>query len=393
MKKFLFFLLLFPVILSSQDVLSPEETLNPEDVVSYNATLIDQVAQVSSMSINPYTAVFFTSICSKFGMHNDYVKTHPFYNSWLVVTLFCFLFLFTLIVRPALASNKFTTPLKLADEYLEDQAALVINGVILIIPIILNNNPINEEIVIEAGIFSMDFRSILVVIATTYYLIIVLAVKYFIDLLIFISPIPFIDSLLEIIKIVVTIILVFISIYSPVLSFIISLIFFVISFFLYKRAKRFTDKVTYLFIYPVFDLMKNSNKILYDKEDELSIKVLLRNKTNKFKKGKILRLTKINGEFRLEKKRLIRQNKFEPIEIKNCDIVQTDFNISIVAEDGTNFLLNRSFNKHIDFLSKEFDTENIIDKRVKFDKAKSFFGRIKNLFSKNDLKNFRVNFK
>ncbi|RRO12335.1 hypothetical protein [Flavobacteriaceae bacterium 14752] len=387
MKKLIFLLILFPTILSSQ------ELENPEDIISYNGTLIDQLAQVSSMSINPYTAVFFTSICSKFGIHNDYVKTHPFYNNWIVVSLFGFLFLFTLIVRPTLALSKFTNVIKLADEYLEDKAALVINGVIIILPIILSSNPSNDEVVLQAGIFSLDFKSILIIIATTYYLMVVLAVKYFIELLIFISPVPLVDSFLEVFKIVLTVILVFISIYSPVMAFIISLIFFIIGLFFYQRAKRLTDKVVYLFIYPVFDLMKNSDKILYDKENDLSIKILLINKTNKFKKGKILRLTKNNNEFGLEQKKLIRPNKFEPLEIKNCDIIQTDFNISIVAEDGTNFLLNRSFNKHIDFLIKEFDTENLIDKRVKLTKAKSFLGKIKNLFSKSDLKNFKMNFK
>lgn len=387
MKKLIFLLILFPAILLSQELESPEE------VVSYNATLIDQVAQVSSMSINPYTAVFFTSICSKFGIHNDYVKTHPFYNNWIVVSLFGFLFLFTLIVRPTLAISKFTNVLKLADEYLEDKAALVINGVIVVLPIIFNSNPINNETVLEAGIFSLDFKTILILIATTYYLVIVLAVKYFIDLLIFISPIPLIDSFLEISKIILTIILVFISIYSPMVAFIISLIFFAISFFLYRKAKRFTDKVTYLFIYPVFDLLKDSEKILYDKEKNFSIKVLLRDKTNKFKKGKILKLVKNENGFNLELKRLIRPNKLEPVEIKNCDIIQTDFNISIVTKSGNSFLLNRSFNKHIDFLSEEFDTDNVIDKRVKLEKAKSFLGKIKNLFTKGDLKNFRMNFK
>lgn len=119
MKKIIFLFILLPTILLSQDL------ENPENAISYNGTLIDQLAQVSSMSINPYTAVFFTSICSKFGIHNDYVKTHPFYNNWIVVSLFGFLFLFTLIVRPTLALSKFTSVLKLADEYLEDKAALV----------------------------------------------------------------------------------------------------------------------------------------------------------------------------------------------------------------------------------------------------------------------------
>lgn len=387
MKKIIFLFILLPSILLSQDL------ENPENAISYNGTLIDQLAQVSSMSINPYTAVFFTSICSKFGIHNDYVKTHPFYNNWIVVSLFGFLFLFTLIVRPTLAISKFTNVLKLADEYLEDKATLVINGVIVILPIILNNNPSNDEVVIQAGIFSLDFKSILILVATTYYLIVVLAVKYFIDLLIFISPIPLIDSLLEIFKITLTIILVFISIYSPIVSFIISLIFFIISFFIFRKAKRFTDKVKYLFIYPVFDLMKDSSKILYDKENNISIKVLLRNKINKFKKGKILKLIKYKNGFGLEQKRFLRPNKIETFDIINCDVILTDFNTTITTKSGNTIILNRSFNKHIDFLSKEFDVDIVTDKRLKFDKAKTFLGKIKNLFSKTDLKNFRMNFK
>ena len=388
MKKIFLLIFLISFHANSQE----EETISPEEVVAYNSTIVEQLAQMTSLGINPYTSVFLTSISSKFGYSNDYVKTHPFYNNWLVVTLFGFFFLFTLIVRPSLGLSKSLSVIKMADEYLEDNAVLVINGIIVLLPVFINNPEGADRVVIEAGFLSITLKTLFVVIFTTYYLIVVIALRQFIDFLVFLSPIPILDSVLVIGKITMTTIMVFISIYSPMTSFIIALFFFLIGIFMFRRAKRFGNKVTYIFQYPIFNIFKGKSKILYNKENKFSVLLLTKGKTNKFKQGEILRLEKDGGEFKLIKERLLFSNKYEVIDFKNCTLTPTNLDILITTKDDMNFTFNRSYHKYLEDITDLLESENVIDERTKFTRAKGLFAKAKNMFGKGDIKKFKTAF-
>ena len=389
MKKIFLLIFLLSFLAYSQE----EESSTPQDVVAYNSGIIEQLAQVTSMGINPYTSVFLTSISSKFGYSNEYVKTHPFYNNWFVVAIFGFLFLFTLIIRPSLGLSKSLSVLKMADEHLEDNAVYVINGIIVLLPAFMSEPTNGNEVVMEAGFLSISFKTLFVVFFTTYYLIVVIALRQFIDFLVFLSPIPILDSLLVVGKIIMTTIMVFISIYSPMTSFIIALFFFLIGILMFRRAKRFGNKVTYIFEYPIFNIFKGKSKILYNKENKFSVLLLTKEKTKKFKRGKILRLGKQGDEFKLIKKRLLFPNKYEVIDFKDCTLTPTNLDILITTKEGMNFVLNRSYHRYLEDISDILGADNIIDKRTKFTKAKGLFAKAKNMFGKGDIKKFKAAFK
>lgn len=388
MKTIFFFLFIIPNLIISQGV----ENSDPKDVLVHNQGIVEQLAQVTSMGVNPYSSVFLTSVASKIGYSNEYVKTHPFYNNWFVVSIFGILFLFTLIIRPSLKLSKSLSILSSVDEQLEDNAILVINGIIIVVPVIISDSPASQTVLVEAGILSINLKTIFVLVLSTYYLIVVTVLRQFITFLIFLSPIPLLDSLFEGAKIVVTFIFVFISIYSPTTSFIIAIVLFIIGLLFYKRAKRLFSKFSYVFRFPIYNLFKNKRKILYDKNGGFSILTLTKMKTKKFNRGKILRLTIENDQVILTNERLFFPNKKEIINDKTCQITANNLNILIEFQDDIKLVLNRSYHKYLDEINEIIKPEKVIDKRTKFTKAKGFFSKVKNMFNKQEIKNFKQRF-
>ena len=249
-EKIFLLILLLPFLLFAQT-----ENTEIQQVLTQNVSLIDQFSQLAPMAINPYITVFLTSLCAKLGFHNDFVATNPFFNNWFILILFGTLFLFTALVGTVFKTNKATAPIGLADNYLSNHAALIINGVVMLASSFFADTP--NEVVYQAGFISISLKTLLVLATSMYFLVIVMSVRFFIDTLIFLSPIPFIDSILEIIKIIVSIIFVVISIVSPITSVIVSIIMFITALIFYRKSIRFVSRIKYLFIYPILNVFRN----------------------------------------------------------------------------------------------------------------------------------------
>ncbi|WFO16124.1 hypothetical protein M601_021105 [Cellulophaga baltica 4] len=259
MKKLVLLLLIvlsIPFVLFSQtDASQIQQTL------TQNFSLVDQFSQLAPMAINPYITIFLTSLCSKIGFHNDFVATNPFFNNWFVLILFGALFLFTALVGTVFKTNKATAPIGLADNYLSNHAALIINGFVMLAPTFLSDNPAHDEIVYQASFFSISLKTILVLAVSMYFLVIVMTFRFFIDILIFLSPIPLIDTILEVSKIVLSIVFVLISIISPITSVIFSGIMFIVALFFYRKSIRLVTRIKYLLVYPILNVFRK--KILF----------------------------------------------------------------------------------------------------------------------------------
>ena len=379
MKKILLLFLIIPLCSIAQ-----ESNSAIQETIIENSSLIDQFAQLAPMGINPYATVFITSLCAKLGFHNAFVATNPFFNNWFVLILFGVLFTFTSLVGTLFKTTKVTAPIALADNYLSNKAALVINGIVMLAPTLLSNDPIGNEIVYQAGLLSINFKTILILIASMYFLIVVMSVRFFVDILIFLSPIPLIDSFLEISKIIITIVFVIISIISPTFSVIISVLLFLISIFLFKRSIRLVDKTKYLIIYPILNIFRNKVKVLTNGHS-FSILVYTYKKTLKIKKGEIIRLEKQEDKFFLTRRRFLLSNIKEEISFINCSLSQNHLNIYLTNETGDILLImNRSYHRYIDEISKIMNIE--INKRTTgLNLNRNFIGKIKNMFNKKDL--------
>ena len=361
------------------------EKLEVQQTISQNSALVEQFAQLAPMGINPYLTVFLTSICSKFGFHNDYVATNPFFDSWIVLVLFGLLFFFTALVGTVFKTNKATATIGLVDTYLSNKAALIVNAIIILAPTFLSNEPIQGEIVYQAGFLTISFKTLFTLAISIYFLIVVMAVKFFIDILIFLSPIPLIDAVLEIFKISIGAVFIIISIMSPTTSVVIALMMFLISLFFYKRSIKLINKTKYLIVYPLLNLFRSKEKKLTDGTN-FSILVLTNIKFGKLKKGIIVRLQEKNSEFYLIQKRFLLSNIIQEIDLRNFHFNQNHLDIIMSNNDNSkSIVLNRTYHKYLIELSEKYNIEIRKRSELKLHVNMSLLKKIKTFFNKSDI--------
>ncbi|CAM1343933.1 hypothetical protein [Tenacibaculum amylolyticum] len=359
--------------------------------VAHSGDLVSQLAQLLPMGINPYATVFVTSILSKMGIHNDFIATNPFFDSWLIVSLFGFLFLFTSLVGTVFKTNKATAAIGLADNYLSSHAAIIINIIVIVSPLLFfdaNNNGAGTQ---EAGFFSLGLKTLLVLIISIYFLVVVTTVRFFIDILIFLSPIPFIDSILEIVKIVITILFVLISVFYPTFSVILSVLAFIISLMMYRKSVQLVNKTKYLFVFPILNLFKNKEKLLTH-NDLFSFCVYLKTASKKFKKGSVVRLVKKEGTVYLVKDRFLFSSIEETIDISNFTLTKKHLSSTVSNDDKTKvLLLNRSYHKYLQEIKTTFDFEIPFTEATEdINSQKGLLSRAKNMFNKNDINELKL---
>ncbi|TCI91352.1 hypothetical protein [Tenacibaculum sp. M341] len=381
--------ILLPLLLSIPFLLIAQHA-SPMAAVDSNSSLVSQLAQLLPMGINPYATVFLTSILSKMGIHNDFVGTNPFFDNWLILGIFGILFLFTALVGTVFKTNKATAVIGLADNYLSNHAAIFINIIVMIAPAIFTQTA-EHPAVQEAGIFSIGLQTILVLIVSVYFLMVVTTVRFFIDILIFLSPIPFIDSILEVAKIVVTVLFVLISVFYPTFSVILAVITFLIALSMYRKSVRMVNKTSYLFIHPVLQLFKKKTTLL-ERNNTFAIRVYCATKTKKFKKGTIATLTEKSNTFVLTKKRFFVNTIEEVIDINDLSITEGKLSSKIKnGDDSFTLLLNRSYRKHLESIANtlgiHFESKQ---KTTATEKKTALIGSVKNMFDKNDIEELKL---
>ena len=380
MNKILLIIILIPLMLQAQT-----GDLEISKTINQNSALVEQFAQLAPMGINPFLTVFLTSVCSKVGFHNDYVATNPFFDSWIVLIIFGLLFSFTALVGTVFRTNKATAIIGLVDTYLSNKAALIVNAIVIFAPTFISNEPAHAEIVYQLGFLSISFKTFLILSISLYFLIIVMAFKFFIDILIFLSPVPFIDAVLEIIKIVIAAGFVIISIVSPVISVIIAVLMFFVSLFFYRRSVNLINKTKYLIVYPLLNLMRSKQKKLTNGEN-LSILVLTNKKYGNIKKGVIVSLQKNKNSFELIQKRFLLPNITEKIILNEYTFHQNHLDLILSNEDQSKSLvLNRTYHKYLDELSRDYNIEISNRKELKLNLNNGFIKSVKSFFNKSDI--------
>ena len=192
-------------------------------------------------------------------------------------------------------------------------------------------------------------------------------------------------QVLEIIKIVIAAVFIIISIISPVTSVIIAALMFFVSLFFYRRSVKLINKTKYLIVYPLLNLMRSKQKKLTDGEN-LSILVLTNKKYGKIKKGVIVRLQENQNSFELRQKRFLLPNITEKINLNEYTFRQNHLDIILSNDDESKSLvLNRTYHKYLDELSKDYNIEISERKEFKLNLNKSFIKNVKSFFNKSDI--------
>ena len=329
-------LLILPLLLVAQETTATS-------TIHQNTGFASMLAQLLPMGINPYATVFLTTVFSKFGLENQYVATNPFFDSWIVLLIFGGLFLFTSLVGTVFKTNKATAAIGLADNYLSGHAAIIINVFVILAPTFFTSS--ETTVLQEASFLSVSLKTLAILIVSIYFLVVVSSVRFFIDILIFLSPIPLIDSILEITKIVVTFFFVLLAAIFPMTSAVIAVIIFLFSLVFYKRSIRSINQTKYLFVYPILNFFKHELEM---EETNFSIPVLIKVKTKKFKKGTVVQLKKDEGKVFLEQERFLAPNKKEVFNVSDCFIQPGQLKSKITNDSGSILiLLNTTYYRYI----------------------------------------------
>jgi len=167
---------------------------------------------------------------------NSLLMGNPALNDSRVFAALALLALFTSIPRLA----KVSKPISQLGDFIETYAGIVI--VLVIHYFGAKAAGLEDEqagIFLQAGFFSGGGHVVIAIISAVNILVIQ-AVRAFFELLIFLSPIPFLDAFFEMINKATCLILVSIYLFSPVAALIINVLLFLLCLAIFRRAHRRT---------------------------------------------------------------------------------------------------------------------------------------------------------
>ncbi|MEO1053295.1 MAG: hypothetical protein AAFX87_21865 [Bacteroidota bacterium] len=219
-----------------------------EMAMAVNAGIVDWVSLLSPTAISPFWTLFLTSLASNTGLATDYVATHPFLGSSIIMVLSGLLVLVTTI--PNL--SKVSKPLGLTANYLEDKSGYIIYGLILLAPYLagVGETP-EEQTTVKLAFLDVPFVVVLFAVAAIPYLLVVMTVRYFLEVLIFLSPIPLLDAFFDFLKKSFTVGLVVTYFIFPPLAFVFAILIFLVALVLFRRSRRVTTYFQYIYVNPL----------------------------------------------------------------------------------------------------------------------------------------------
>nr|WP_042296648.1 hypothetical protein [Nonlabens ulvanivorans] len=360
------------------------------ETLDHNIEFVEMISTVSPVAVNPYLAVFGTALLSKMGFHNKYIHNHPFYDNWFIVILFGLLFSFTAIIGTFVKTNQVTGVIGNAEDFLETKASVLINLIVVVLPTFLNQDPVMEQTVVQAGFITITFKVALLLVITTYFIVVISTVRYFIDLLVFLSPFPLVDSILNLVKIAFTFGLVLLSVFYPTAGFVVTIIIFLVSLLLYRRARRTIQRFKYLVLYPLYNMWRHKEKILTNGE-ELSILVYNKTKYNKMKAGRIVRLEKEGERLFISRRRYFFFPHKVELDLTGAFIKRGILFSSIINTDqSVSLLLNRSYKNHYVEIAAQLNIQYEEPENAEAANSTSFWKRLKTFFNKKSLKELKT---
>lgn len=229
-----------------------------ESALAQNASLVESLSLLSPMAISPFWTLFITSFASTFNIGNDYIASNPMLDSVLVLS-----FSFLLVVITTLPNlMKVSKPIGLAAKFLENKAGYVIYILMMIVPYIFVSDVSQYQGMITFGIFGIPFKVLLIIALALPYFIVVMTVRYFLEIMVFLSPIPLFDAVLEILKKLFTVSLIVIYFLFPTFGFILSLLIFFVALLFFKKAKKLSNFFQYIYALPILYKLFNRQKEL-----------------------------------------------------------------------------------------------------------------------------------
>lgn len=243
---------LLPIILLIPTILLGQEVTNALGAVEANSLVVEQLAAQLGISVSPFIGVFLTSLASHLHYGSEFIQESPIFGSTLMLivtglltaTSIVFSFISDPIPLLKPIHNFITGPLQ--------QKSMGVITVMAHVGAYIGKDVSAESDVVIAGT-AFPFALIFTLFVALSFFIMVTTVTIMIDLMILVIPIPFIDTILEVIKYSITFGLVVIGVFFPKVALVILGLMYVGAWLLFKRAKRAMLRQRILLIDPMLE--------------------------------------------------------------------------------------------------------------------------------------------
>ncbi len=415
--SFLFFLFSFNNVSYSENEIplnreSMEKLHQLKDMAGSNAATINILkieeifGSLAPVAISPFFGITLTSGASILAdkqiiKNNDFLKTNKLLANYYVFSIFLMLTILTSIPNLSKISKSANTVVT----YMEDKASAVIYLVMLLV-ILVPGATIEQQapLVLKAGFVDFSHTTLILIAALINYAVIQY-VRYFLELLILISPIPLVDAFFELLKKSSAFILFGIYLYSPLTAFILNMIILLISLLVFNKVNKLRRYLMYVYVEPklafLFDIKpelvstNTANKLKnlknYKSEPEILIPVFPLTRAGKIKvKDRSWLLADSTGLY------LYRFPLFKPVIVENldkygnlkigADLTHAKIYNNQEAKDQLILVMNNHYKQHYQQIVKQCnlsDEKNIGLKKI-WDRTKdrlnqriTFFDKVK----------------
>lgn len=173
---------------------------------------------------------------------NNPVLRHP-------ITFWLFLVLTAVTSIPRF--TKVTKPIAQSLDWVESYAGLITSLLIMALGLwIVSPEQTTQQAVVEAGIVAWAFNAVLLVAAAVNFLV-VKSVRFLFEMLIWISPIPFVDACFEVLNKFLCLGLLLFYAFSPTLALLVNLVIFLACVVILRWAQRRVNYHVHLWLEPI----------------------------------------------------------------------------------------------------------------------------------------------
>jgi len=330
--------MLLPAVTTSEAQPSKSEVTGYQatgDIIAKKISATEALGPLASVALSPFFGIACLSgasiisssdIAPKALANNPFLINNKALNNPLVFVVFLLLSIGTTVPRLTTVSKAFSE----ATDQIETYAGIISYLAIFMLAgqaqsVQASANPV----VYTAGIFTFTWDTLLMI-AMVINIIVINTVKYFFELLVWISPIPSLDAMFELANKVVATALSAIYMFSPALAFTINIVIFLICLTIFSWARRRVKRMRAMLIDPIIakllgrktyttplhvrtrisHILPNSNPF---------VKVFPARKIGKIKKRDLCYLTAVGNNLSMVKPRLIRKSVVEKLETGSAE--------------------------------------------------------------------------
>ncbi|MBN2020048.1 MAG: hypothetical protein JW749_07480 [Sedimentisphaerales bacterium] len=304
------------------------------DQIAKKISSIEVLAPLAPVALSPFfgiTCLSGASILSSKGVlpENSFITDNKALNNPLVFIVFLALSIATSLPKITAVSKGFAE----AADQLETYAGIISYLAIFYLGTVgaePATTASTQQVIYTAGILTFTNNTLLML-ASVINIIVINTVKFFFELLVWISPIPALDAIFESTNKVVTAALVAIYAFSPYLAMVINIILFLICLSIFKWVRRRVIYYRTLYLGPI--IAKILGRTDFSPPGHIKariaavveqgspiLKVFPASKIQKIKKKEMAWLTAGKDALFLVKLRLLRQPKVAKIDTANAQI-------------------------------------------------------------------------